>query len=129
MRSVMCHKAIHLKTTAAIFIIVVLCGCEGEFQASTAQLRAADEAYDSKMLQRSLSDIEAWHRRNNTGLADSLREGISVSSIEMVFSGKDCQPNEELKTLWSWRNGEDSFAPFVWYHDFLSVEEAQSEYN
>ena len=125
----MCLKSIKRGPAAAVFVLVILCGCDGEFQASSAQFRAADAAYDPRKLQRSLSDIEAWHRKNNTGLAESLREGISVSSIEKAFSNKDCQPNEELKALWSWRNGEDSYAPFVWYHDFLSVEEAQSEYN
>lgn len=129
MRGVMCHKAMLWKTTAAIFGAIVLCGCQGKFQASSAQLRSADAAYDSRELQLSLSKIEAWHRKNNTGLADSLREGIAVTTIELAFSEKDCQPNEELITLWSWRNGEDSYAPFVWYHDFLSVEEALSEYN
>jgi len=122
-------KSAHGKTAAAIFALVTLCGCEGEFPASSAQLRAADAAYDSSALRRSLGDIEAWHQKNNTGLADSLRAGIPVSSIEKVFSKMDCQPNEELKALWSWRNGEDSYAPFVWYRDFLSLEEAQSEYN
>ena len=38
------------------------------------------------------------------------------------------QPNDELKMVWSWRNGEQSSAPFIWYHDFLSMEEARSEY-
>lgn len=125
----MCLKSTHRKTATAIIALVILCGCEGEFQVGSAHLRAADSAYDSKELQRSLDAIEEWHRKNNTGLADSLHDGISVSSIERAFSNKDCQPNEELKALWSWRNGQGSNVPFVWYHDFLSVEEAQSEYN
>jgi len=125
----MLSKSFLTKAAGAILPLAILCGCEGKFQASPGQLRAADSAYNARELQRSLHAIEAWHRKNNTGLADSLRDGLPVSSIERAFSNDDCQPNEELKALWSWRNGEDSYIPFIWYHDFLSVEDAQSEYN
>lgn len=107
---------------------VILPGCNGEFPTDPAQYHAAEAAYDSAKLYRSLNDIETWHAAHNTGLVGSLRKGISVSSIEAAFSREECRPTEELKALWSWRNGEDSPVPFVWYHDFLSMEEARSEY-
>lgn len=126
---VRCHKATRRIIVAAVLASAVLGGCKGEFPTNSAQYQVAEGAYDSELLKRSLSEIEAWHIEHKTGLTDSLREGVAVSSIEAAFSGKECRPTVELKALWSWRNGEHSPVPFVWYHDFLSMEEAQSEYN
>ena len=112
----------------AVFLTAFLTGCEGEFPTNSTQHQKAEKAYDSERLKRSLADIEAWHNEFKTSLTNSLREGISVMSIETAFSDQECKPNDELKVLWSWRNGENSPLPFVWYHDFLSMEEAQAEY-
>lgn len=111
-----------------VLAFALLASCKGEFPTSLAQYRAAENAYNSERLKRSLNDIVAWHSEHKTGLTDSLVEGISVPSIEAAFSENECQPTDELKALWSWRNGEKSSVPFVWYHDFLSMEESQSEY-
>ncbi len=113
---------------SAILLQTVLSGCNGEFPSGAAQHRASARAFDSELLRRSLKEIEAWHIKNRTGLGDSLQKGISVSSIESAFEGTACSVTDELKALWSWRNGEDSPAPFIWYHDFLSMEESLSEY-
>ena len=112
----------------AIFLQALLVGCSGEFPASSARHRAAANAYDPVQLKRSLARIEAWHSKQGTGLDKSLRKGIPASTIEAALEGKGCFATDELKILWSWRNGEDSPAPFVWYHDFLSMEEALSQY-
>jgi len=113
----------------ASIVVAVLCGCEGEFPTSASHFRAAKEAVDLEQLQRSLLQIEGWHTDHGTGLADSLQEGVPVPSIEVAFEGEACMPTDELKALWSWRDGEHSAVPFIWYHDFLSMEEAKSEYN
>lgn len=113
---------------AAILFQAVLYGCSREFPSSSVQHQAADGAFDFEQLKHNLTEIEEWHVGQGTGLESSLRKGIPVSSIEEAFSGNECRPNDELKTLWSWRNGENSPSPFVWYHDFLSMEEALSEY-
>lgn len=112
----------------AILALALLASCKGEFPTSPIQFRAAEDAYDSERLKRSLDDINAWHSEHKTGLTDSLLKGISVPSIEAAFSENECKPTDELKALWSWRNGEKSSVPFVWYHDFLSMEASQSEY-
>jgi hypothetical protein len=88
----------------------------------------AKEGFDLEQLRRSLLEIEAWHTEHSTGLADSLQKGVPVPLIEAAFEGEACMPTDELKALWSWRNGEQSAVPFSWYHDFLSMEEARSEY-
>jgi len=124
----MCNRGIWRITLAAALGSALLAGCKGEFPASSSQLRAAEGAYNSEILKRSLRDIEAWHIEHQTGLSDSLRNGIPMQSIKEAFSEEECKPNDELQALWSWRNGEQSSTPFVWYHDFLSMKEAQSEY-
>ena len=128
MRGVMCNGRLRLITLTAALVPAILVGCNQEFPASSAQLKAAEEAYNPRTLAQSLRDIETWHIKHKTGLANSLRDGISMSSIEEVFPEEECNPSDELKMMWSWRNGEQSSVPFVWYHDFLSMEEAKSEY-
>jgi len=103
-------------------------GCNSQFPVSDAQYQAANAAFDPERLTRSLREIEAWHIQHKTGLAESLRKGISGPSIDAAFAGEACAPNAELKALWSWRDGERSTVPFIWYHDFLSLEKAKSEY-
>ena len=113
----------------AILFQVVLSSCSGEFPSSSAQHQAAESAFELEQLKRGLIEIEEWHAIQGTGLAGSLRNSVHVSLIEEAFVDNECKPSDELKTLWSWRNGENSPSPFVWYHDFLSMEEALSEYN
>ncbi len=108
--------------------IVSLCGCAGEFPADALKLQAAEEAYDGELLVQSLDQIKAWHIANKTGVADVLGDGREPASIVAAFVETECRPTEELKSLWAWRDGETGPAPFVWYHDFLSMEEALSEY-
>ncbi len=126
--NVRCHTIMKWAIVTAILAPALLASCKGEFPTSPTQYRAAEDAYDSERLKRSLNDIKAWHSEHKTGLTDSLLNGISVPSIEAAFSENECKPTDELKALWSWRNGEKSSVPFVWYHDFLSMEESQSEY-
>ena len=108
--------------------LLVLCACSGEFPADTSKFQAAEAGYDAALLTTSLNEIEAWHAKNDTGVAGILRAGRSEASIEEAFTGSDCQPTDELKSLWSWHDGGVSATPFVWYHDFLPLEDALSEY-
>jgi len=105
-----------------------LCGCTGEFPADAPKLLAAEQAYDRELMVKSLNEIEAWHVEHDTGVANILGAGKNPSSIEVEFENADCRLTEELKALWSWRDGGVGAAPFVWYHDFLSLQEALSEY-
>jgi cell wall assembly regulator SMI1 len=112
-----------------LIFFLFLNACEGQFQADNAALLAAKDAYDPQLLRASLVEIEAWHVENKTGVAETLKDGLSVSAIAGKLEGTDCKPTEEMKALWSWHNGTTAGpAPFVWYHDFLSLDEAVSEY-
>lgn len=115
--------------TAVALLSIVLTGCDGDFPTSLTHHQRAEDSYALEQLTGSLNDIKAWHKEHKTGLVDSLRKGIPSSSIETAFSRKRCRPTDETKALWSWHNGENSPLPFIWYHDFLSMEEAQSEYD
>lgn len=87
-------------TIACAFAVFSLCSCTGEFPIDALKIRAAEKAHDRDLLVHSLNEIE----------------------------GTDCRPTDELKSLWSWRDGGIGPAPFVWYHDFLPLQEALSEY-
>ena len=110
----------------SIVAAIVLCGCDGQFPTDTAKLQAAETRYDAALLTNSLDAIVAWHATNQTGVTGYLGAGKSIASIEQAFKGSDCKPTEELKTLWSWRDGGIGATPFVWYHDFLPVDDALS---
>ncbi len=115
-------------TIAPGFAVLCLFGCTGEFPTDATQLQAAEDAYDRVLLVKSLNEIEAWHVKYETGSASMLAAGRNMSSIEAEFAGTGCKPTEELKALWSWRDGGIGSVPFVWYHDFLPLEDAVSEY-
>ena len=108
--------------------LLVLCACSGEFPSDISKLQAAETAYDGARLLASLNAIESWHINKDTGIASALNSGLDASSIEQALSGPHCKATEELKLLWSWRDGAISPTPFVWYHDFLSLDDALSEY-
>jgi len=115
-------------TIACAIALLVLCGCTGDFPKDASKLKAAEEAYNEALLVDSLNEIEAWHARNDTGVANILTKGRPPTSILEEFSGTDCKPTAELKALWSWHDGGVGATPFVWYHDFLPLKEALSEY-
>ena len=93
------------------------------------QREKAEAIFDASVLSTSLEQILAWHQVNQTEIPDALNPGGNRASILTAFSDLPCQPTEELIQLWEWHNGtQDTPVPFIWYHDFLSVEEAISEY-
>lgn len=116
-------------TSAFAAVAITLCGCTGEFPADAQRLKAAEAAYDGALLVKSLEEIEAWHIEHDTGVAASLAPGLSAASIAATLSETQCQATEELKALWSWHDGGTGPVPFVWYHDFLPLKEALSEYD
>lgn len=123
-------KCLATKIGSAIaYSLAVLfsCSCAGEFPTDAGKLQAAEQAYDRGLLVRSLNEIEAWNSENDTGIASALGAGRNVSSIVAEFATSECRPTEELQALWSWHDGGGP-QPFVWYHDFLPVQQALSEY-
>lgn len=115
-------------TIAFGFAVICLYGCVGEFAADSAKIQADEQAYDPVLMEKSLDEIEAWHIENETGVANILGAGRSLSFIAAQFENADCTLTEELKVLWSWHDGGVSSVPFVWYHNFLRLQDALSEY-
>jgi hypothetical protein len=121
------EKKIRIGRTYAL-LALGLCSCAGEFPSDPTKILAAAAAYDEQILLDSLNLIEAWHTSNNTGVPAILRPGLSRSSLPSAISGDKCRLTEELKTLWSWRDGGIGSVPFIWYHDFLPLNDAVAEY-
>lgn len=114
--------------TILIIIVTSLCACTGEFPHDPAHVGAATDAYDTTGLIDQLESIKTWHVENNTGVAARLRPGLSESAFPAKIVTSRCRLTEELKALWSWHDGAPGAVPFIWYHDFLSLEQAISEY-
>lgn len=113
-----------------IAVALVLFGCTGDFQPSLDQLRAAEQSFDNQALLRGLEAIKAWHRHNETGVDQSLQPGREPSrlSLTLLSLSHGCRLTQELKTLWSWHDGDTGSEPFIWYHDFLPLNRAILEY-
>ena len=114
-----------------ILIVVGLSACGVQMAnpfIAEHQTKALENFNASEMI-ASLEAIERWHQTNQTELVSALNPGKDRSAILEAFSDLPCQPTEELIQLWGWHNGTQAVAtPFIWYHNFLSVEEAISEY-
>ena len=121
-------KSVIRALVASTFTAIVLWGCDGQFPTDSSKLQAAEARYDAALLTNSLDAIAAWHATNKTGVAGYLSAGKNPASIEEAFKGSACKPTEELKALWSWRDGGIGPTPFVWYHDFLPLDDALSAY-
>jgi len=93
------------------------------------QRNKAVEVYSESALSASLEGILEWHQANRTEIPNVLNPGLDRDSIHTAFSDLGCQPTNELIQLWEWHNGTQ-YTPvsFIWYHDFLSLEDALSEY-
>ena len=89
----------------------------------------AEKTYNAANMNETLEKILQWHQSNQTGLALALNPGKDREAILNEFKALSCQPTEELLQLWAWHNGtRDVIAPFIWYHNFLSVQAAMSTY-
>ena len=114
-----------------ILLLVSLSACGQSLNdpfTETEQAKANEDYTPSDMM-TALDQILLWHQTNQTGLDALLNPGTEATAIDDEFSELPCQPTEELIQLWTWRNGTQAAStPFIWYHNFLSVEDALMEY-
>ena len=108
--------------------IVALAGCTRDLATSETQLRIARQSFNATSLTSSLEAIAQWHEAHETGLADQLAPALPENEISERLADIDCNPTAEMLALWSWHNGGSGNTPMVWYHDFLSVDEAIMQY-
>lgn len=111
-----------------LLLTPVTCGCNRPFPVDATEIRNAEAAHDMDMLMTGLEEIATWHEQNRTGVDTLLARGVPPEHIIEVLEGVGLAATDELVALWSWRDGEAARAPFVWYHDFLSLEKAVAEY-
>lgn len=90
----------------------------------------AETAYHRATLITALEQILQWHQTNDTQIPKALNSGQDKAAIKAALADLPCQPPEELLELWAWHDGTagQEYLPFIWYHDFLSVEEALDDY-
>ena len=107
-------------------LMLTLAACDGGFLHTSAQLRLAADKHDPSELRASLEQVAAWHGRNETGVLESLRPGRSDTRALRI--NEHCELSDELAELWAWRDGAEKELPFVWYHDFMALDEAIADY-
>ena len=115
-----------MRCTAVIAFVFLVAACSADPAATELQFRLASERSDNEVLLAGLEQIKVWHQNNATGLDSKLGTGVSTQTINRVLEDIDCRPTDELSALWSWHDGATHVAPFIWYHDFLSLEDAVS---
>lgn len=99
---------------------------EHDFVVSDAQWALAIQQADTAALRDSANRIQAWHAEVQTGI--QLRPAITKQTYLELTNEIPCSLPQELEALWKWRNGETTDY-FVWYHGFLSLQEAIEQYN
>lgn len=110
---------------------VLLMSCEkteyrsSEFVVDNELVEKANNLYEVETLISSLNSIKDFHGKNSTSL--KLNPPASDADLDHIESVMGCKLPEELKTLWSWHNGESS-NNFIWYHRFLPVSESVQHY-
>ncbi len=109
-------------------LMLCLGGCSGDFPTTVSDLERAERDFDAAALQDALERIQRWHHEHATGMNAELGAGIPATEVADALSGLPLEPTREVEILWSWRNGEQSVHPLIWYHDFLSAEEAAKSY-
>lgn len=114
-----------------ILILVGLSACGTQIASpfmNEHQARA-EETFNASDMNASLEQILLWHQTNQTEISAVLNPGKDRMAILAEFADLPCQPTEELIQLWAWHNGTEAVvSPFIWYHNFLSVEAAITEY-
>lgn len=115
-----------MRLSLVLIIGFLVGGCGGDPVASELQFRLAAERSDPEVLLSGLEQIKAWHQRHATAIDSELRPGLSAEAVAKAFAGIDCHPTDELKAIWAWHDGATDATPFVWYHNFLSLEDAIS---
>ena len=96
---------------------------------SVEQRARAEATFDAQALDAALTDISRWHHDNQTQIAAALQPGLEEAVVQEKFATLPCRPTEELVQLWGWHNGtRDTAQPFIWYHNFLPVEQVITEY-
>jgi cell wall assembly regulator SMI1 len=93
-------------------------------------IKLAEQAYDRDKLIGALERIKTLHEHNGAKVVNSLQKGLDEQTILKGFQSIGLKPPHELVLLYQWRNGCDpiSNTPFIWYHDFLPLDRALSEY-
>lgn len=96
------------------------------FAISASQWALANQQADLKLLQDSAKAIESWHAQAKTGIL--LNSPLSDQQYGELVGEFPCALPQEVQALWKWKNGE-STDYFIWYHGFLSLEDAIRQYN
>ena len=96
-----------------------------DFMIYNSQWDLASQQADLAMLRDAAKKIEAWHAKAQTGI--QLNAAVSDQKYLELISEFPCSLPQEVEALWNWKNGE-STDYFVWYHGFLSLQEAIEQY-
>jgi len=80
--------------------------------------------FNSSDLLSQLNGIFEWHEKSNPNIANSLNPGLSQIAFKKIEHELGYNLPLDLRTLYSWRNGSSSAGQWIWYHRFVSIEEA-----
>lgn len=113
-----------------ILLVVVLAslGCRPEAAFPPELRHRAEASADPEAMVAALERLERWHRDHDTGASAKLAPGRDREAVARVLAPLGLASTDELAALWGWRDGGAGEAPLLWYHDFLSLDEALAEY-
>ena len=91
----------------------------------------AEKAFDPKLLLQALDRILLWLKKHNPKTVSNLLPGLSENELKQKEKDLPFNLPKELDILYRWRNGQGTKTenPFIWYHDFPSLDMAIKEYH
>lgn len=90
----------------------------------------AEDATNLDQLREGLERIEAWLKLNAPEADAALSPPLGAEELRRRLEPFPYPISEEMSALYQWRNGSKnrSNTPFIYYHDFMSVDRAIEEY-
>jgi len=112
----------------ALVLSALVAGCApAAFEQANALERAA-AVYDPDEFEATLAGLELWLRAEFPEVAEKLRPGLTDSEIDAMLAdaGFAYALPAEVRQLYRWHDGMEAEGglPLIWYHRFLSLEEA-----
>ena len=120
-----------LRILSIILVGMLTMSCSDEapykhdFSISHSQRALANQQADLVVLRDAAEKIESWHAQAETGIL--LNAALSDQEYLRLINEFPCSLSQEVQALWKWKNGE-STDYFVWYHGFLTLQEAIEQY-
>ena len=113
---------------ALVLATAFVAGCAPADYEHASRLEQAAEAHDPGEFRATLAGLELWLRAEFPEVVAKLRPGLTDAEIDakLAEAGFAYSLPAEVRQLYRWHDGMEveGELPLIWYHRFLSLDEA-----